>query len=129
MMTDVWNRFAKPTPVEVFPLFVIVEEKVCATPLVAIVGVVSEAVRSLVGIVETTTSTHAPQLFPSFDSAIVPVLAAEFLSAQARTDFVPVVVNVYEEEEITLVAEAPKAVVEEEASVVIVPVPPVALAT
>ena len=45
---------------------------------------------------ETVTAVHAPQLLPSFDSVIVPVDAAEFLSAHARTYHVAADVKVYE---------------------------------
>ena len=35
---------------------------------------------------DTVTSVHPLQLFPSFDSVIVPRLPEELLSAQARTE-------------------------------------------
>ncbi len=45
---------------------------------------------------DTVTAVHAPQLSDSLDSVIVPVEAAEFLSAQARTYHVAADGNVYE---------------------------------
>lgn len=47
---DVWNKFVKPVPVEAVPWLVIVEEKVCAVPAVAVAGVGVEAMRSGRGI-------------------------------------------------------------------------------
>ena len=45
---------------------------------------------------DTTTAVHAPQLFDSFDSVIVPAEAAAFLSAHPRTYHVAAEGNVYD---------------------------------
>lgn len=45
----VWKKFEKEAPVEVEPVFEIVEENVCATFVVAVVGVGAAAVRLVVG--------------------------------------------------------------------------------
>ena len=50
----------------------------------------------------TTTAVQTPQLFASLDSVIVPVEAAEFLSAQARTYQVAAEGNVYDSVAATL---------------------------
>lgn len=42
----VWKRFWKPAPVVFVPVFAMVEESVTAVPVVAVVGVMEEAVRS-----------------------------------------------------------------------------------
>jgi hypothetical protein len=66
-------------------------------------------VPDIVGL-DIVTAVHALQLFPSFDSAIVPVFAAELLSAQARMFTVPTEENVIDLEE-TAVAPAPRATI------------------
>ena len=76
--------------------FVELHEIVEDCPLVIDVG---EAVMVAVGAgvaAVTVTAVHAPQLFDSFDSVIVPAEADEFLSAQARTYHVAAEGNVYE---------------------------------
>lgn len=80
------------------PPFVTVPEKVTSVPVVnvpdASTGV--PLVRSTVAVALTDTAVHAPQLFTSFDSVIVPDDAAEFLSAHARTYHVAAEGKVYE---------------------------------
>ena len=51
---------------------------------------VGEGVGDGVAATATAISTHAAlQLFPSFDSVIVPLSPEELLSAQARIEYVP----------------------------------------
>jgi hypothetical protein len=97
---DVWfvsssnsKRFVKPTTVVVLPAFVMVDEYVVATLVKAVIGVAAEAVKF--GWV-TVIAVHTPQLFPSFDSVMVPVFAAELLSAHARTYHVAAEGKVYD---------------------------------
>ena len=92
----IWKRSVKVDCVEAVPLLVIVELRVTAVPNVATVGVTAPAVRlGAVGPV-AVTAVHAEQLSASLVSVIVPVPAAEFLSAQARTYQVAADGNVYE---------------------------------
>lgn len=83
-------------PVAAVPPLVIVEEKVAATPAVAVIGVIAPALRSGEVAAVAVTGVHAPQLSTSLVSVIVPVPAAEFLSAHTRTYQVAAEGNVYE---------------------------------
>ena len=78
---------------------------------------------------EIVMFVHELQLLVSSASAIVPVLAAELLSAQARTEYVPVVLKVYEGEVMERDAPAARAEVEAAARSVMVPPPLAAEAT
>ncbi len=82
-------------PVDAVPLLVTVAESVTAVPLVAAVGVTVPAVRSGISGALTVTAVHAPQLFPSLLSAMVPTEDA-LLSAQTRTYHVPTDGKVYD---------------------------------
>jgi hypothetical protein len=90
-----WKRLVNPAPVEAVPLLLIVADMVTATPAVAVVGVGAPEVRcGPVGGDVTVTAVQAEQLSFSFVSLIAPMLAAEDLSAQARTYFTPGVTKV-----------------------------------
>jgi hypothetical protein len=67
----------------------------------------------------TSTKVHGPQLLFSSDSATHPPPADEDLSAHSRTNWFPILTNVYEEGEVTgaLAPEERSAVVPEERSV------------
>ena len=80
---------------------------------------------------EIVMFVHELQLLVSSASAIVPVLAAELLSAQARTDLVPEEpVKVYEEDVTVREEPAARAAVEPAGVMsVMVPDPPAPLAT
>lgn len=73
------------------------------------------------------TDDHAPQLLLSFDSVTVPVLAAELLSAQARTNQVPAEGKAYERVAF-MVPPALSVLAEVCVPISVVPVPPLLVA-
>ena len=111
-----------------------IPSEVTFAPSVAPVAVIEEIVGvEMVGAVlagETATVVHdALQLLFSSDSAMTPPPADEVLSVQARTEYVPDVVNVYKGEDAGRLAEIPSAAIPTGARSVIVPPPFIAVAT
>jgi hypothetical protein len=78
------------TPVVAFPMFEIVEVKFRGTPIVAVVWIGDEAVKSITGAGATVTLTQPLQLLPSLASVTLPTMEV-LLSAQALTERVPAV--------------------------------------
>lgn len=118
----------KAPPVVALPTFETVADKVVETNSVATVGEEAPAVRSARGTELTVTFLQLLQLFPSFDSEITPPPAEEVLSAQARTEYVPVEGNVYDFVVLELPPEA-RVDIEVEPRSVTVPPPLAAVAT
>ena len=78
--------------------------QVTVVPVETLVGDTEQ--EAVTGGFDTVTAVQPPQLFPSFDSVMVPVDAAELLSAQARTYQVAADGKVYERVALVLPPEA-----------------------
>jgi len=117
-----------PAPVPAVPMFEMLEEKVTGTLTVGLTTGMLPAVRSGAEEEVTVTFVQGEQLLVSSDSGMTPEEAELLLSAHARTEYVPVVVNVTEGEVLVLLPPAGRADIVEEARSVIVPPPLAAVA-
>lgn len=123
---DVWLPVEKLVPVHEVA-FVDDHVRVADCPEVIEVGEAERVADGVLAAAETTTAVQAPQLLPSFDSAMVPAEAAEFLSAHVRTYHVAADGKVYESVAVVFAPAASAAALCVPMSVALVPDASVAL--